>query len=127
MTLPSNYNDRVGQSFLDAGTGKTAQRVVLSGAGSETPSAGVFTLVSSVGSAAWVALPTTNQTNRVTMAIQNQGSVDCKLNFVNTVGVTDGWNLAAGAEFFIDLAAGTTIYARTATSTTNLGVIEVAQ
>lgn len=127
MALPSNYNDRIGQSYIDAGTDKTAQRVVLSGAGTSTSSAGVFTLISSVGSAAWVALPTTNQTNRVTMAIQNQGSVACKLNFVSTVGVTDGWDLAAGAEFFIDLAAGTTIYARTASSTTNLGVIEVAQ
>ena len=74
---------------------------------------------------AWVALPGTALTSRNTLAIQNQGTVDCKINYSNAVGYV-GKILGAGDEIFVDITDAIIVYGRSSSGNVTLLVEEIA-
>ena len=86
---------------------------------------GLITEVS-LNSSTWTALPATALTDRNGLGIQNDSAIQIKLNFDNTEPGFVGWNVNANGEFFIDITEAVVIYAKSASGTPTVTVMEVA-
>lgn len=79
-----------------------------------------------LNSSTWTALPSTALTNRNGMGIQNPNGVEIKLNFDNTEPGYVGWKIAPNGETFLDVRDTIVIYAKSASSTPTVVIMEVS-
>lgn len=85
-------------------------------------------LVSQVAlnSTTWTALPASAFTGRNGMGIQNDNAVQVKVNFSAGVVGFIGWTVQPNGEFFIDVSDSITVYAKSASGTPTVTIMEVA-
>lgn len=74
----------------------------------------------------WTALPATALTDRNGMGIQNPNSTQIKLNFDNSEPSFIGWSVNANGEAFIDIRDSVVIYARAASGSPVITIMEVS-
>jgi hypothetical protein len=79
-----------------------------------------------LNSATWTALPATALTDRNGMGIQNDSAIQIKVGFDNTEPGFVGWNVNPNGEFFVDITDSVIIYAKSASGTPTVTVMEVA-
>lgn len=130
MTLPTALQDREYQKFIDIAPNETAVRV------SGTNFSGSFSLsglsvagrisVVTINSTTWTALPTTPLANRNAILIQNQTSVQAKLNYdPSAIGYVGIW-INANGEAYRDIKDNIIIYAKCASGTIDLVIEELS-
>ncbi len=133
MALSPSLNDREFAKFEETPEGDTAVRVTGSNfSGSFTFSglseAGRFTEVE-INDSTWTALPSGGSAlpNRNAVSVQNQSTVNIKLNYINSVGYV-GVKIPADGERQYDIQGDITIYARSepGSGTVTIGFEELA-
>lgn len=127
MPLSPNINDREFDKFDLNNTDETCVRVC--GDLDTTPSGlGVAGLITEVtlDSSTWTALPSTAQSGRNTLGLQNTSGTQIKLNFDNSVVGYTGWIVPDGGEFFIDVTNNIAIYAKSQAGTPTITVMELS-
>lgn len=79
-----------------------------------------------LSSASWTALPASALTDRNGLGIQNPTSTEIKLNFDSGEASFVGWSVAPSGETFIDITDSVTIYAKAASGTPTITIMEIA-
>lgn len=114
--VPGDFRDDTVELTLEELTGKFSISGLNNG--------GLFTEVP-VNSTTWVALPLTALTDRNSIGIQNQSTVEMKLNFAQPVGY-EGWILKQNSAKFYDIKENIIVYAKTKTGTGIIGIEEIS-
>lgn len=79
-----------------------------------------------LNSSTWTALPATAFSQRNGMGFQNPSAIEIKVNFDNGVGTFTGWSVKPNGELFIDVSDSVIVYAKSASGTPTVTVMEVA-
>lgn len=127
MVLRRTVQDREWDKFTEDNAGDTAVRVV-----GETNVqitglnvGGRITEVT-IDSTSWTALPASPLANRNSISIQNQASVEFKLNYDNSVVGYTGVKVLAQSERYYEITDNVIIYAKCTAGTTTVLVEELA-
>jgi hypothetical protein len=110
-------------SYYKDAEGKWNQRV---GATTNGLSTDGKVSVITLNSTTWTALPTVSLSNRNAIAIQNDSSIEIKINYDSNVTGYVGMTVKAGAERFYNITDSITLYAKSASGTPDLNVEELA-
>jgi hypothetical protein len=131
MALPVNINDREQDKFEAGPLGETRVRVSSIGTvtGEFTTSglkiAGRISVVT-INDATWTALPLVALTNRNAILIQNQTSVQAKINYDNTEPGYVGIWINGNGELYRDIKDTILIYAKCYTGSIDLVIEELS-
>lgn len=127
MVLRKTIEDREHDKFTTWDSGETAVRTVSTGefVFSGLSIAGRITEVT-LSSTAWTPLPATPLADRNSIAIQNVGGVEIKLNYDNTESGYVGVKVPADAERQYDITESIIIYAKAQSGTPTITVEELS-
>lgn len=87
--------------------------------------AGQITRVT-LSSASWTALPATALTDRNGLGVQNDSGIEIKVGFDSGEAGYVGWTVRDLGEFFVDITDAVTLYAKAASGTPTVTVMEVS-
>ena len=131
MTLPTALQDREFQKFEDDPLGGTRVKVSSVGTltGEISPSglkiAGKITTVT-INDATWTALPATPLANRNAILIQNQTSVQAKINYDQSEPDYIGIWINGNGELYRDIKDTISIFARSSSGNIDLIIEELS-